>query len=149
MEIIKLKSFEILNLNDEIQGIQDQNRNIISKGLLKQEFPFIVKYWLHYLSTKITREKNIIDKIQNELIQKYGDINEKGNIEISVSIQDGINECHDPVYKVNPKFVEFQKEYNNVLKEEKEIKYTPFRLEDLKKMTTNENYPTFYKLIIE
>ena len=43
--------------------------------------------------------------------------------------------------------IEFQKEYTEFMKEEKEIEHKEFTLDDLSSMTTEEDYPIFRKLI--
>jgi len=133
MNKITLKLYEILLLKDEIYGIP--NKNI--EGLLKQEIPYPVKYWIHDLGKKILGENEIITKLHNELVIKYGDD--------TSTVQPTITE--NGQITVNPKFTEFKAEYNALINEEKEIEYKPFKLEDLKDMKTKEYYSTFNKLI--
>jgi hypothetical protein len=49
--------------------------------------------------------------------------------------------------EVNPKFVEFQNEFNALLQEEKEIEYNTFKLEDFDNVESSDNYQIFFKLI--
>lgn len=147
METIKLKLFEILSLKEEIQGAQDQEGHSVTKGLLKQELPYFVKFLLHDLNGKINSEHALINKIREELIIKYGETSANGNTEILVSIEAIVEEDGIKKYKLNPKFIEFQEEYNIFLRGEKEIEYTPFDLEDLKSMVTSEDYPIFRKFV--
>lgn len=148
MEIITLKLKDVLALKSEIYGISNR-----SLGLLKQNLPYFVKYWLHDLGNKVLVDEAIINKMKDELILKYGVPNSEGNMEVSPSIEDGVEVDSEgnekKKFKINPNFVEFHKEYTNILNEDKEIEYKPFKLDDLKTMVTNEDYPTFRKLVIE
>jgi hypothetical protein len=49
--------------------------------------------------------------------------------------------------KNNPKFIEFQTEFNLLLQEEKELEYKPFQLSALENIESDGNYPTFFKLV--
>lgn len=152
METIKLKLSEILSLKSEIYGVQNTSTGeVVTKGLLKQELPYYVKYWLHNLGNVVTEQDTLINKLREELIQKYGETDANGSISVAFSIEDGFDVAEDgtqkPKYIVNPKFIEFQSEFEKVLNEEKEIEYKPFKLSDLEKMTTDEFYPVLNKLI--
>jgi hypothetical protein len=152
METVKLKLSEILSLKSEIYGMQNNSTGeVLSKGLLKQELPYYVKYRLHNLGNVVTEQDTLINKIREELIVKYGEIDVNGSTSISISIEDGFDVAEDgtqkPKYVVNPKFLEFQSEFDKVLNEEKDIEYKPFKLSDLEKMITDEFYPVLNKLI--
>jgi len=153
METIKLKLSEVLSLKSEIYGAQNPSTGEFStKGLLKQELPYSVKYWLHNLGNKVTAEETVINKLRDELILKYGDTNADGSTGVSVSVEDGVEVLEDSterkLFKINPKFIEFQKEFEAVLNEEKEIEYKPFKLDDFEKMVTDEDYPMLQKFIV-
>jgi hypothetical protein len=47
----------------------------------------------------------------------------------------------------NPLYVQFQEEFNTLLKEVIEIEYHEFKLNDFKNIETSDNYTIFYKLI--
>jgi hypothetical protein len=50
--------------------------------------------------------------------------------------------------EVNPKYIDFQKEYNELLSEEKEIEYTPLTIEDLENAgDTTDNYSILFQLV--
>jgi hypothetical protein len=113
METVKLKLSEILSLKSEIYGMQNNSTGeVLSKGLLKQELPYYVKYRLHNLGNVITEQDTLINKIREELIVKYGETDVNGSTSISISIEDGFDVAEDgtqkPKYVVNPKFLEFQ-----------------------------------------
>jgi hypothetical protein len=50
--------------------------------------------------------------------------------------------------KNNPKFIEFQTEFNALLQEEKELEYKPVSLSELENIESDGNYPTFFKLVV-
>ena len=75
MEKISLKLFEFLNLEAEVNGlINQQTGEAISKGLLGEKLNMITKYWITDLNKKLTEQKESINKLRDELIQKYGDL---------------------------------------------------------------------------
>jgi hypothetical protein len=47
----------------------------------------------------------------------------------------------------NPKFIEFQNEFNTLLQEEKELEYKSVSLNELESIESDSNYPTFFKLV--
>ena len=47
----------------------------------------------------------------------------------------------------NPKFIEFQNEFNSLLQEEKELEYKPIDLNELENIESEGNYPTIFKLV--
>jgi hypothetical protein len=48
---------------------------------------------------------------------------------------------------MNPNFAEFNKEFNELLSQEKELSYHPIKLETLTSVTSGNNYPTFFKFV--
>jgi hypothetical protein len=48
----------------------------------------------------------------------------------------------------NPKFIEFQNDFNTLLQEEKELEYKPVNLSELESIESDGNYPTFFKLVV-
>lgn len=152
MEKISLKLFEFLNLEAEVNGlINQQTGETISKGLLGEKLNMITKYWITDLNKKLTEQKESINKLRDELIQKYGDQDEQGGYQLSPSItkEDGVDEEGNPkvTNEMNPNFFEFQKEYNDLLNQERDLEYKPFNIEDFAHVETEGNYQTFFKLI--
>lgn len=137
MKKIELKLSEIIILKDEIYG--NSQKNI--KGLINQELPYSFKYWLHDLGKKVLYEDDIISKIHDELVIKYGTINENGTYTIHPTVIENKKTI------INPKFIEFNKEYSLLLEEVKELEYKPFKLKDLNNLQTDEYYYIFDKLI--
>jgi hypothetical protein len=82
------------------------------------------------------------------LIKKYGEADETGNIGISMYINVVTNEAGEVVSReINPKYVEFQTDFNALLNEERELEYHAFKLEEFDNVETDGNYPVFFKLI--
>lgn len=133
MQSTTLTLGEILDLVNEIYGLN---------GLLKQKISITVKYWLNDLGERLLKEQATIKQFHDELVIKYG--NEvDGVIKINISIDDKQTKTK----KINPNYVEFNQEYNNLLNETKDIQHKTFNLTSLSEITTEEDYPVFRKLI--
>ncbi len=152
MEKISLKLFEFLNLEVEINGlVNQQTGETLSKGLLGEKLNMVTKYWITDLNKRLTSEKESINKLRDELIMKFGSQDEQGGYQLIPSFrkEDGVDEEETPKYNNNPNphFFEFQKEYNDLLNQERELEYKPFNIADFKHVETEGNYSTFFKLI--
>jgi hypothetical protein len=149
MEKISLKLYEFYNLDSELNGVTNQQTGEkISAGLLAEKLKLADKYWLTELSKKATAEKAAVESLKEELIKKHGEADETGNISIPMYIDIVKDEEGNIVDgKNNPKFIEFQTEFNLLLQEEKELEYKPFQLSALENIESDGNYPTFFKLI--
>ena len=149
MSHIKLKLHEYYSLDSEINGVvNNQTGETLVEGLLKEKISFVTKYWLTDLSEKVSKEKQAVEKLKEELIKKYGTEDKEGNISIPMWINEEKDEDGNIVNaEPNPTFVKFQEDFNSLLQEEKEIEYHAFKLEDFTNVTTDSNYKTFYKLI--
>ena len=149
MQKVTLKLFEFYNLEAELNGVVNQQTgDIISKGLLNEKIKLTTKYWLTELSKKVVEEKQIIEKLKEELIKKHGDNDGSGNVSIPMykdikKGEDGKIISAEP----NPKYIEFQTEFNKLLQEEKDLEYKPLSLSDFDTIESDVNYSTFYKLI--
>jgi hypothetical protein len=99
----------------------------------------------------LTSEKESINKLRDELIMKYGSTDESGGYQLSPSIkvEDGVDEEGNPKFKAEPNqdFFEFQREYNDLLNQERELEYKPFNISDFAHVETEGNYQTFFQLI--
>jgi hypothetical protein len=149
MEKISLKLYEFYNLDSELNGVTNQQTGEkISAGLLAEKLKLTTKYWLTELSKKVAAEKAGVESLKEELIKKHGEADETGNISIPMYI-DIVKDEEGKVVdgKNNPKFIEFQNEFNLLLQEEKELEYKPFQLNELENIESDGNYPTFFKLI--
>jgi uncharacterized protein (UPF0216 family) len=150
MEKISLKLFEFYNLESELNGVMNQQTGEkISAGLLAEKLKLTTKYWLTELAKKVAAEKTTVETLKEELIKKHGEADETGNISIPMYI-DIVKDEDDKIIdgKNNPKFIEFQTEFNALLQEEKELEYKPVNLNELENIESDGNYPTFFKLVV-
>lgn len=149
MEKITLKLAEFYQLAAELEGVVNQQTGEkLSNGLLSEKVKLTTKYWLSDLAKKVNAEKEAVEKIKNELIQKHGTADDSGNISIPLYINEQTDEEGNVISReINPKFVEFQNEFNALLEETRELEYKGFKLEELESVESNENYPVFFKLI--
>lgn len=170
MEKITLKLYDFLNLEADINGVIDQRTGQrVRKGLLQYPLPMGVKYWITKLAKTVGEEKTIIDGLKDELVKKYGterdgsivvattidDLDKKGNpIKIKVKNQEG-EEIEVNRQVINPQYLAFEKDYAEILQQEKELDYRPILLSELAThdnpngLETEETYETFFKLVSE
>lgn len=159
MEKITLKLYEFYNLEAELNGLTNpQTGTKTAQGLLQEKLPMVTKYWLTDLAKKVAAEKATVEELKNELIKKHGTESADGSISIPMTIEE-LDENGNPVKietaegtevtkkTLNPAYIEFEKEFNEVLQQEKELEYPVFKLEDFSKVETSENYLTFFQLI--
>lgn len=144
MEKISLKILDFYNLDVELNGAPSQNGSG-PVGLLKEKLPLVTKYWLTDLAKRVAAEKTAVEELKNDLIKKYGVTAEDGSISIPVYVEEG--EGEDKKKVVNPQFMDFEREFGELLNTEKELKYKPIKLSDLEKLETTENYATLFRLI--
>jgi hypothetical protein len=159
MTTTKLKLADVLNLEAEINGFTNpQTNEKIINGLLNEKLSLVAKYWLNDLSKKANEIKVDVDKLRDELIKKYGEDDGTGNIGIVYSVdafnEDGtpmtqLNEAGESVQlkRVNPKFIEFQSEYETLLQEEREVEHYEFTLAQFESVETADNIKVFFTLI--
>lgn len=150
MEKTVLKLQEFYALETELLGLKNnQTDEVISKGLLGEKIKLTTKYWLNDLVKKISSEKEELDKLRTELVTKYGTSDDNGNLVIPFYINEVIDEETKEVVsrEVNPNFQLFQKEFGDLLNEEREIEHYTFKLEDFDNVESEGVYSTFFKLI--
>ena len=159
MTTTKLKLADVLNLEAEINGFTNpQTSEKIINGLLNEKLSLVAKYWLNDLSKKANEIKVDVDKLRDELIKKYGEDDGTGNVGIVYSVdafnEDGtpmtqLNEAGESVQlkRVNPKFIEFQSEYETLLQEEREVEHYEFTLTQFESVETADNIKVFFTLI--
>jgi len=149
MEKISLKLSEFYQLEAELNGaVNQQTGEKLSNGLLSEKVKLTTKYWLSDLSKKVAAEKEAIEKVKNELIQKHGEADAQGNVSIPFYANEQVDEEGNVISReVNPKFVEFQNEFNSLLNEDRELEYKGFKLEELENVESDDVYPVFFKLI--
>ena len=149
MEKISLKLSEFYQLEAELNGVVNQQTGEkLSNGLLNEKVKLTTKYWLSDLAKKVATEKEAVEKVKNELIQKHGEADSNGSISIPFYAKEQVDEEGNVISReINPKFVEFQNEFNNLLNEERELEHKGFKLDELESIESSENYPVFFKLI--
>lgn len=143
MNTIDLKLGELLSLLSELEGFRvPETGEVIFKGFINHSLPLKEKYWLNKLITSLTSEKQEIEKLRNTLIEKFGEKDESGSISIPTLVKNekGENET-------NPKFLLFQKEYQDLLNEVKTINYKPISLDILESISTEDTYNFLFKLV--
>lgn len=142
MAKIELTLSEILTLEAELNGfVNPQTGEKVLDGLLKQKLSLGTKYRLTKLSEELKAEKVILDGLRDDLIKEYGEETE-GQISIN-AFED------EERTKINPKFIEFQEKYGELLLEKKEVNYSPLSLKDLENISSEDNYTVLFKLIEE
>jgi hypothetical protein len=144
----KLKLFEIIAITEEIHGLQDRSTGEkIQKGLLDEKISLVQKYWLTDLGKTTKGISDEIEPLRNELITKYGDTAPDGSIGVSAFLEVK-NEQGEVVNKVpNPKWSDFDKEYTELLDQEKEIEHQEFILEDFADVKSENRYGNFQKIL--
>lgn len=149
MEKSSLKLHEYYTLDAELNGvINQQTGQVVSKGLLSEKIKLTTKYWITDLAKKATAEREVVEKIKEDLIKKHGEADEQGGISIPMYINVVTNEEGQVTSReINPKYVEFQNEFNTLLDEEKEVEHHAFKLEDFESVESDGNYQVFFKLI--
>ena len=149
MAKITLKLGQILQLESEINGYTNpQNGQEVFIGFRKHKLPLKTKYWLTELGDRLSAERKMVETLRDEIIQKHGEDDCKGGIQIGVFIEQ--KDENDKVIsrELNPQYVEFQNEFNTLLSEEKEIEYTPLTMEDLDKVgETTDDYNLLFMLV--
>jgi hypothetical protein len=143
MKTIELKLNELLTLLTELEGFRmPDSGEVIFKGFINHSLSLKEKYWLTKLLTSLTNEKQEIEKLRNQLIEKFGEKDDTGSISIPTIILNKKGE-QEP----NPKFLQFQKEYQELLNETKTIKYKPISMEVLESISTEDTYNFLFKLV--
>lgn len=140
MEKIKLTLGQVLELDAELNGyINQQTEEKVLDGFLKQNISMLVRYRMSTLINNVAAEKATIDKMRDELVTKHGDQTEAG-YNVVLRLESG---------EINPKFLDFQREYSEVLTETTEIEYKPLSPKDIEEVVTTDNYNILLKLIQE
>ena len=141
MKNLTVKLFEIYSLQSELSGlINQQTGEKIKTGILDEEIGLVAKYWINQLNDIV------LDTQREELIKKYGTADDQGGVSLQMVIKE-MDKDGKEVSKMNPKFAEFNTEFNGLLSQEKELSYHPIKLETLNDVKSSNNYPTFFKFV--
>jgi hypothetical protein len=143
----KLKLFEIIAITEEIHGLQDRSTGEkIQKGLLDEKISLVQKYWLTDLGKLTKGISDEIEPLRNELITKYGEATEDGGIGVAAFLYP-TNEQGEVSKVANPKWTDFDREYTELLDQEKEIEHQEFILEDFSDVKSENRYGNFQKIL--
>jgi hypothetical protein len=104
---------------------------------LKNELDIILKYdldgisrlWFSLLNKLILEEYASIESLKESLILKYGTVSDEQNYLISEKLEDG---------QINPNYISFINEFNQILGQTKEIEYYPLKPEYFTLITNKE-----------
>ena len=140
---------QILQLEAEVNGVQNQQTGeVLSKGLMKEVLKFKTKYWMMQLSNDLAEEKKKIESVRESLVKELGEEDQTGSVSLSVYTNEVVDEEGKIVSReINPKFLEFQDKFNELLIETKDVAHGKFLLEDFDLVESAEVYPIFSKLI--
>jgi hypothetical protein len=149
MEKVTLELHEFYALDAELNGVVNQQTGeTVSKGLLAEKIKLTTKYWLSDLSKKVVAEKESVEKLKEELIKKHGEADDNGSVSIPMYVNIVTDEEGEITSReVNPKFVEFQNDFNALLKENRELEHKAFKLDEFENVESDGIYTTFFKLI--
>ena len=149
MEKNKFKLGDVLQLESEINGfVNPETGEKIYEGFLKQNLSIILKYELTELSDVLTKERRKVDSLRDDLIKKYGQDDGKGGLMVKMFIEEKDNDGNIISRTINPKYVEFDKEYSELLSTEIDIEYPEITKEDLKEAgKSKDKYQVLFRLI--
>lgn len=149
MEKNKFKLGDVLQLESEINGFVNQETGEkIYEGFLKQNLSIILKYELTELSEVLSKERRKVDGLRDDLIKKHGEEDEKGGILVKMFNEVKDDEGNVISRVINPKYVEFDKEYGELLNTEIDLEYPEITKEDLKEAgKSKDKYQVLFRLI--
>lgn len=148
METITLKLGELLELEGELNGVATTEGKIICRGFLNTNLPIILKYELMELSDFLKNEKIKIGKLRDELIIKYGETDDAGQTKILTLLETKDAGGNIISTTINPKYIEFNNEYNDLMEQLKDIQYPEITKNDLKNAgNTTDNYKVLFGIV--
>ena len=150
MKEIKLRLDEVLQLESEINGFtHPENGFIVFEGFLKQKLSIILKYELNEFSETLIKHRKNVDTLRNELIQKYGDTDTTTGSFMVKKILEVRDDNGNVISKtLNPKYVEFDKEYGMLLDKEIDLIAPEIPLDELADIgKVKDDYKILFKLI--
>jgi hypothetical protein len=149
MEKVKLSLKDALQLESELNGlVNQQTGEIIYDGFLKQNLSIIKKYELKETVDFLQNERKKVNELKDELIKKHGEDDGKGGL--MVRTFDEVVDDKGLVIsrKFNEKYLEFDKEYAELLKKEIEFDFPEVTKEDLIRAgETQDDYIVLFKLV--
>ncbi len=149
MEKVKLSLKDALQLESESNGlVNQQTGEIIYDGFLKQNLSIIKKYELKETVEFLQNERKKVNELKDELIKKHGEDDGRGGL--MVRTFDEVVDDKGLVIsrKFNEKYLEFDKEYAELLKKEIEFDFPEVTKEDLIRAgETQDDYIVLFKLV--
>jgi hypothetical protein len=149
MEKVKLSLKDALQLESELNGlVNQQTGEIIYDGFLKQNLSIIKKYELKETVEFLQNERKKVNELKDDLIKKHGEDDGKGGL--MVRTFDEVVDDKGLVIsrKFNEKYLEFDKEYAELLKKEIEFDVPEVTKEDLIRAgETQDDYIVLFKLV--
>lgn len=139
---------EIYTLEAELAGVVDrQSGEKKVEGLLALKLNMLTKYHLNKLYSTVKTEKETIDKLRDELIQKLGEKDDSGNVSIPYYVDAKVKKGEDARKEINPNMLEFQKEIDELLASTKEIEHFAFTIDQFAASETGDAYEVFFKIL--
>lgn len=149
MEKVKLSLKDALQLESELNGlVNQQTGEIIYEGFLKQNLSIIKKYELKETVEFLQNERKKVNELKDELIKKYGKEDANGGLSVMM-FDEVLNDKGEVVSrKFNERYLEFDKEYAELLKNEVEFDFPGVDKEELKRAgDTQDDYIVLFKLV--
>lgn len=149
MEKIKLSLKDALQLESELNGlVNQQTGEIIYEGFLKQNLSIIKKYELKETVDFLQNERKKVNELKDELIKKHGEDDGKGGLMVK-TFDEVLDDKGNVIgRKYNEKYLAFDKEYAELLKNEIEFEMTEVTKEDLVRAgETQDDYIILFKLV--
>jgi hypothetical protein len=149
MEKISLKLKDVLQLESEINGLTNpETGEKYYEGFINQKLSIILKYDLTETTKFLESERKKVDNLRDELVTKYGKMDNNGRIVVNMHIFEKDENGVIISKKLNPDYVEFEKEYTQLLDKEIDVEYPEITKEDLVNAgKTKDNYIVLFRLI--
>jgi polyhydroxyalkanoate synthesis regulator phasin len=149
MEKITLKLKDVLQLESEINGfINPETGERHYEGFVNQNLSIVLKYDLNETTKFLENERKKVNELRDELVKKYGEKNDEGRIFVNMYLNEKNEEGEVVSKRLNPKYLEFDKEYAQLLDKEIEVEYPEITKEDLKNAgKSKDNYFVLFRLI--
>ena len=140
-ETIKFNLAELIALDTELVGTET------FKGLLGLKLSLTTKYYLTKIAKITGEEKQIFEKMRDELIQELGEETKPGYFEVpQIQTIKGENGEKDQVV-MHPNYIKYREQVDALLSEEKIIEKPNLKIEDFESLETEGNFPAFFKLL--
>ena len=131
------KLAEVLQLHQELAG----NEQV--QGLLGLPMTMLAKFRLGKLVGELAKEVEAYQKVNEELIKKYGE-EKDGSFMIFNYIED--EKTKEKV--LNPNLEKYAEEINPVLQEEKELEIPEIKIRDFQDIKVEGYYPVFFSKVV-